>query len=141
MRTNREARRKGGAKTLKEKDLCNGPSKLCQAFNIDKAVNCCDLTSSGVIWFEADSAGAAEDVRLVQTTRVGIQGCGPQWSNLPLRWYLLGNPHVSVRDKRTEDSLTTDHVSVRDKRTEDSLTKDHVSVRDRSTDDSLTTDN
>ena len=101
MRTYREAKRKAGAKVLKEKDLCNGPSKLCQAFNIDKTLNCSDLTSSPHIWFE-EAAEAAEDVEIVETKRVGIEGCGQQWASLPLRWYIKGNPHVSVRDKQAE---------------------------------------
>ena len=103
MRTNREAKRKAGAKTLKEKDLCNGPSKLCQAFNIDKSVNCTDLSSSDDIWFERDGDGGG-DV-LVQTTRIGIEGSGPEWAALKLRWYILGNPHVSVRDRQAEADL------------------------------------
>ena len=106
MRTNRQARRKAGAKLLKEKDLCNGPSKLCQAFNIDKTLNCTDLTSSHHIWFE-EAAEAAEDVEIVETKRVGIEGCGQPWASLPLRWYIKGNPHVSVRDKQAESQTNT----------------------------------
>ena len=105
IRTNREAKRKAGAKPLKEKDLCNGPSKLCQAFHIDKALNCSDLSSSPQLWFEAEPGGG-EDLRLVQTTRVGIEGCGPEWSSLQLRWYLLGSSHVSVRDRAAEARLS-----------------------------------
>ena len=106
MRTNRQARRKAGAKALKEKDLCNGPSKLCQAFNIDKTLNCSDLTSAHSIWFEEAAAEAAEDVEIVETKRVGIEGCGEPWASLPLRWYIKGNPHVSVRDKLAEAQTT-----------------------------------
>ena len=107
MRTNRQARRKAGAKALKEKDLCNGPSKLCQAFNIDKTLNCSDLTSGHSIWFEeAAAAEAAEEVEIVETKRVGIEGCGEPWASLPLRWYIKGNPHVSVRDKLAEAQTT-----------------------------------
>ena len=99
MRENRQARRKAGAREVKERDLCSGPSKLCQAFNIDKSLNCSDLTSSPHIWFE-EPAEAAEDVEIVETTRVGIEGSGG--ASLPLRWYIKGNPHVSVRDKVAE---------------------------------------
>jgi len=103
MRTNREARRKAGAKPMKEKDLCNGPSKLCQALDIDKNLNCSDLISSEEIWFE--DCGVGEDDRLVQTTRVGIEGSGAEWAGLELRWYLLANNHVSVRDRQAEARL------------------------------------
>ena len=102
MRRNREARRKAGAKAMKEKDLCNGPSKLCQAFDIDKRLNCSDLISSEEIWLE--EGGEREDV-LVQTTRVGIEGSGAEWAGLELRWYMLGNNHVSVRDRQAEARL------------------------------------
>ena len=47
MRSNREAKRKvknGIRKPMKDKDLCSGPSKLCQAFNINKDLNCVDLS-------------------------------------------------------------------------------------------------
>ena len=102
MRRNREARRKAGAKAMKEKDLCNGPSKLCQALDIDKRLNCSDLISSEEIWLE--EGGEREDV-LVQTTRVGIEGSGAEWAGLELRWYMLGNNHVSVRDRQAEARL------------------------------------
>lgn len=36
MHTNRQERRKNASKALKDVELCNGPSKLCQALNIRK---------------------------------------------------------------------------------------------------------
>jgi len=101
MKENRESRRKIGAKPLKLKELTNGPSKLCQALNIDKSLDQVDMSTSQEIWVE----GRKEELEagdIVNTTRVGIDGSGEQWSKLRLRWYILGNLYVSVRDKQEE---------------------------------------
>ena len=106
MRANREAKRKvktGVKKPMKDKDLCSGPSKLCQAFNINKDLNCVDLRDSEEIWLE-DGDTVPED-NMVNSTRIGIEGAGPEWSQLKLRWYILDNKNVSVRDKFAESVL------------------------------------
>ena len=106
MRSNREAKRKvknGVKKPMKDKDLCSGPSKLCQAFNINKDLNCVDLRDSEEIWLE-DGDPVPED-NMVNSTRIGIEGAGPEWSQLKLRWYILDNKNVSVRDKFAESVL------------------------------------
>ena len=103
METNRSSKRKAGAKRLKLQDLCNGPSKLCQALQIDMNINQIDLSTSPHVWLEAGI-----DIKpscIVNTTRIGIEGCGEQWSKLNLRWYVLGNNHVSVRNKIVEKAL------------------------------------
>ena len=103
MRLNRETKRKNGAKIKKDKDLCSGPSKLCQAFDITKDLNCVDLCNSDEIWVE-DGDEIPFD-QMVNSTRIGIEGAGPEWSQLKLRWYILDNIHVSVRDKFAESVL------------------------------------
>jgi len=103
METNRSSKRKEGAKRLKCQDLCNGPSKLCQALQIDMDINQINLSSSPHIWVEAGIH--IESSCIVNTTRIGIDGCGEQWSKLNLRWYVLGNKHVSVRNKFVEKAL------------------------------------
>jgi len=103
MRQNRKAKRKEGAKQLKLKDLCNGPSKLCQALVIDKSLDQVNLPSSKAIWVERGQEVLEENI--VNTTRVGIEGTGEQWSKLRLRWYILGNMHVSVRDRQEEQGM------------------------------------
>ena len=103
MRSNREKKRKNGGKISKDKDICNGPSKLCQAFSISKEQNCVDLCVSDCIWME-DFETVCDD-KMVNTTRIGIEGCGKPWSQLKLRWYVLGNTCVSVRDKFAESVL------------------------------------
>jgi len=100
MRHQRTARRKPGASALKDKDLCNGPSKLCDALNITKEqINFTNLTKSNIIWLE-ESGEIIHDI--VTTKRVGIEGAGQPWCDLPLRFYVAGNKSVSVRDKVAE---------------------------------------
>eukprot|EP00088_Acartia_fossae_P034092 TRINITY_DN34979_c0_g1_i1.p1 TRINITY_DN34979_c0_g1~~TRINITY_DN34979_c0_g1_i1.p1 ORF type:complete len:273 (-),score=40.27 TRINITY_DN34979_c0_g1_i1:625-1443(-) len=100
----RAARRKDGGAKLKLKDLCNGPSKLCDALNITKEeMNFVDLTDNTTLWLE-DLSNQDEKV-LVTSTRIGIEGAGQPWSDLPLRFYLLGNKSVSARDKRAESEI------------------------------------
>lgn len=105
IRANREAKRKvkNVAKVMKDKDLCSGPSKLCQAFNINKDLNCFDLSDSEEIWLEHGDNIMEE--MMVTSTRIGIEGAGPEWSGLKLRWYILDNKNVSVRDKFAESVL------------------------------------
>lgn len=103
MRENRSAKRKEGAKQLKLKDLCSGPSKLCQALDIDRALDQADLATSKEIWVERGLEEVGE--KIVNTTRVGIEGTGEEWSKLRLRWYVMGNQHVSVRDRQEEQRM------------------------------------
>ncbi|XP_044270088.1 DNA-3-methyladenine glycosylase-like [Tribolium madens] len=91
--------------SLKNKELCNGPSKLCISFNMTKN-NCnkIDLTESGVLWLE-DDGFEVEEQQIMRSTRVGIGSAGEEWVGMPLRFYILGNPHVSKRDKKAEKKL------------------------------------
>lgn len=69
-----------------EKNLCNGPGRLCEAFGISKQHSGLRL-NSGVI-----SIKYIETVKkIITTTRIGIN----QGKNLPLRFYEKGNPFVS----------------------------------------------
>jgi len=101
MKANRDSKRKQGAKPLKLKELTNGPSKLCQALNIDKSLDQVDMSTSNEIWVEGRKENL-EPRDIVNTTRVGIDGTGEEWSRLRLRWYILGNLNVSRRDRQEE---------------------------------------
>ncbi|KAH0632110.1 hypothetical protein JD844_020173 [Phrynosoma platyrhinos] len=94
------ARRKGPARPLKDWQLCNGPSKLCQALAVDKSLDQEDLACHPAVWLEA-SPGATGQEALVCTTRIGISG---DWAQKPLRFYLRGNKCVSVADRRAEEA-------------------------------------
>ncbi|KFU88019.1 DNA-3-methyladenine glycosylase, partial [Chaetura pelagica] len=103
MRELRSTARKAALKPLKDWQLCNGPSKLCQAFGIDKAFDQRDLTQDAAIWMMPgkDLPGEHE---VVATTRIGIGNRG-EWAQKPLRFYLRGNRFVSVVDKKTEREM------------------------------------
>lgn len=53
MRQLRHALRKGAAgRALKDRELCNGPSKLCQALAIDRSFDQRDLARDESVWLE-----------------------------------------------------------------------------------------
>lgn len=88
-------------KMLKTNELCNGPSKLCMSLNINKdQCNKLDLSNNEELWIEYDAL--ENDVQIVTSSRVGIESAGEEWANKPLRFYVLGNPSVSKRDKIVE---------------------------------------
>ena len=90
-------------KEPREKELSSGPSKLTQALAIDKATfNQKDITTCDVLWLE-DCADVDENL-IVTSARVGVDYAG-EWAAKPLRFYVLGNKSVSVRDKKAEAEL------------------------------------
>jgi len=70
-----------------KRELCNGPAKLVQAMGITRAHNGVDLTGSELVL----CLGTANPGPIVTTTRIGIK----RGADLPLRYYLAGNPYVS----------------------------------------------
>ena len=88
-------------KEVKDKELCNGPSKLCQAFGINKAnTNMMDMADGeSEMWIE-DHDG--DEVDVVVSTRIGIAGAGEESANKPFRLYEKDNQCVSVIDKKTK---------------------------------------
>ncbi|XP_076865431.1 DNA-3-methyladenine glycosylase isoform X2 [Brachyhypopomus gauderio] len=103
MRSLRAARRRVGSRALKDKDLCNGPSKLCQALDVQRCFDRRDLSTDAQVWLEAD-AGAPGTTELVAAPRIGIESHG-EWATKPLRFYLRGHPCVSVLDRQAEGKL------------------------------------
>ena len=74
----------------RERDLCSGPAKLCQALGIDGACDGLDLTTGRAgVWLEDDGV-APPDAPLV-TTRIGLRA----GADLPWRWAVPGDPNVS----------------------------------------------
>lgn len=69
--------------------LCSGPGKLCQALQIDRTLDGCDMMDSGELWLEPRPACGA----VSSGPRIGIR----QAADLPWRFWLAGNPHVSRR--------------------------------------------
>lgn len=102
MRQLRAARRKEGARQMKDKELCNGPSKLCQALDIPRCFDRRDLASDAEVWLERDAnTNAAETQDIVSAPRIGIESHG-EWAKKPLRFYIRGHPCVSVVNKEAE---------------------------------------
>lgn len=107
MRQLRAARRKQGARPLKDKELCNGPSKLCQALDIPRGFDRRDLAADAQVWLERDpEARPTQPGDVVSASRIGIDSHG-EWAKKPLRFYLRGHPCVSVVDRDAE-SLSID---------------------------------
>ncbi|KAF7225650.1 DNA-3-methyladenine glycosylase [Nothobranchius furzeri] len=129
MRKLRAARRKEGARQLKDKELCNGPSKLCQALNIPRCFDRRDLASDPEVWLESDpDTSLAKPQDVVSAPRIGIESHG-EWAKKPWRFYLHGHLCVSVVNKEAErlspsgnvmfSSGPRDVPSVKTKRTEE----------------------
>ena len=96
--------RKERKKELRDFELCNGPSRLCGAFGITKDnSNKLDLTDKDAnLWIET---GDEDEVFSVFTSkRIGIEGRGPEYANLPYRFYVRNNMNVSVIDKDDDES-------------------------------------
>lgn len=110
MRQLRAARHKEGTRQLKDKELCNGPSKLCQALNIPRCFDRRDLASDPEVWLERDShTSPAEPYYIVSAPRVGIESHG-EWAKKPWRFYLRGHPCVSVVNKEAERQCRSGNV-------------------------------
>jgi DNA-3-methyladenine glycosylase len=75
----------------RERDLCSGPAKLCQALGLDREFDGADLVTGdrGVVM--ADD-GTPPSPGPVQTTRIGLSAGAEH----PWRWYVPGDPNVSV---------------------------------------------
>lgn len=102
MHKHRAKKRKETSPKLKYHQLCNGPSKLCQAFQIDKSFNLVDMTSSKV--FYSHDGGEDATRKIVACKRIGIDGYGEPAASQSYRFYLKGNKNVSTRDKTAENS-------------------------------------
>jgi DNA-3-methyladenine glycosylase len=77
------------------RDLCRGPARLCQAFAINGADDGSDLVE-GREGITIVDEGVPPPVGVVTTTRVGIRAAVEE----PWRWYVDGDPHVSMPIRR-----------------------------------------
>lgn len=68
--------------------LCSGPARLCQALAITTAQDGVDLLGDEIFLLAGEAA-----TRAIITTRIGIS----QGKELPYRFYIADNPHVSRR--------------------------------------------
>uniref|UniRef100_A0A4W5KC75 DNA-3-methyladenine glycosylase n=1 Tax=Hucho hucho TaxID=62062 RepID=A0A4W5KC75_9TELE len=115
MRQLRTARRREGAWPLKDKQLCNGPSKLCQALDIPRCFDRRDLASDqGVVERDPQIGQQEPDFKeVVSASRIGIDswGMGHQTPALQSAWSPLCE--CSGQTGRDTDSLTGQHCDIR----------------------------
>ena len=97
-------------KARRDVDLCSGPGKLCAALALGGQHNGMDLTVTASPVRIIDD-GMAPPASPVRTTRIGISKA----ADLPLRWYVAENAHVSRRLRSASEART-----VRDRATSDS---------------------
>lgn len=83
---------------IKERDIGNGPSKLCIAMGITrKEINKEWIGDSSRIWLE--EGREVEDFEIVAGKRIGIRNCG-EWEEKMLRFYIRNNEFVSCIRRR-----------------------------------------
>ena len=83
MRANRPAARR-------DRDLCRGPARLCQAFGITGTHDGADLVRADRGVTIVDD-GVAPPERPAVSTRIGLSA----GAELPWRWCTPGDPHLS----------------------------------------------
>lgn len=107
MKELRAAKRKESAKPLKEHELANGPSKLCTALDINRhELNNIDMAQSKQFWVLEDTSLTGSEVfTVVHTTRIGIESYGQEAAQKLYRYYILGNKHISVKNKEAESKM------------------------------------
>lgn len=85
-----DAMRAARPSARRDRDLCNGPARLCQAFGITGACDGADLvTGRGGLRIVDD--GVAPPAEPVVRPRIGISRA----ADAPWRWYVAGSPFVS----------------------------------------------
>lgn len=74
----------------RDRDLCSGPARLCQAFGIDRRQDGIDLvTGTGGYTIVDDGVAPPDDPAV--GARIGIRHAVEE----PWRWHVRGNPNVS----------------------------------------------
>ncbi|MFT5424602.1 MAG: DNA-3-methyladenine glycosylase [Phycisphaerales bacterium] len=94
---------------FKPRDLCSGPSKLCQSLLIGPPHNAIDLTQpaaqpagQGRLWIQTAPQAPHPGARrfdTVRDARIGVDSVGKPWAQTKLRWSVRGNPNVSAQPK------------------------------------------
>jgi DNA-3-methyladenine glycosylase len=72
-------------------DRASGPGLLCKAMKIDRQLNAHDLLSDNLFITDQDTELPHH---IVETPRIGVH-YAKEWADIPLRFYIQGNPFVS----------------------------------------------
>ena len=85
-----ESMRKRRPKAKRDRDLTNGPGKLCAAMSIDESLDGAPLDGD-LLWIEG---GSVPEEEIAVSARIGVESSGEAawW---PLRFYVRGNEYVS----------------------------------------------
>jgi DNA-3-methyladenine glycosylase len=75
-----------------DKNLTNGPGKLCQALGIDRSYNGADLTRER-LWIE-EGLGKLRPHKIASGVRIGID-YAEEYAAKPWRFWIKDNPYVS----------------------------------------------
>ena len=75
-----------------ERLLAAGPARLTQAFGIDLRQNRADLRGPE-LWIEPGEPPPRSKV--LTSARIGCHTAAPPWDQMPWRFYVAGNPHVT----------------------------------------------
>jgi len=79
----------------RERDLCSGPAKLCQALGVDRAFDGADLAGTGPVGDHRSVTilddGTPPPRRPGRSPRIGIRVA----VDVPWRWFVAGDPNVS----------------------------------------------
>jgi DNA-3-methyladenine glycosylase len=88
-----ESMRKRRPKAKRDVDLMNGPGKLCQALDIDRALDGVALDGN-TLWLTGRDVEVHDD-EIAVSPRIGVENSG-EAAVWPLRFFLRGNPYVSA---------------------------------------------
>jgi DNA-3-methyladenine glycosylase len=87
-----ETMRERRPKAKRDRDLMNGPGKLCSAMAIDKSLDGEPLNGKTLWLAPRDIEVSDDDIEV--SHRIGVENSG-EAAGWPLRFYLRTNPHVS----------------------------------------------
>jgi DNA-3-methyladenine glycosylase len=89
-----ERMRERRPKAKRDRDLMNGPGKLCSAMAIDKSLDGAPLDGK-TLWIAPRDIEVGDD-DIAVSKRIGVENSG-EAAGWPLRFFLRGNPNVSSR--------------------------------------------
>ena len=88
-------------RTVKPRDLCRGPARLCEAFDIGRAFDGWSLVSGRRLWLiEADG----DNTSVLSSVRIGVTSA----EDLRLRFFEADNPFVSGPRKLNDTGIAVD---------------------------------
>jgi DNA-3-methyladenine glycosylase len=80
---------------LQLNQLTNGPGKLCQALDVDRALHNWDVTLGQDLWLE--NGQVIVEANVATGPRIGIDYAAPEDKAAPWRFWVQGNQFVSRR--------------------------------------------